>query len=116
MRLFIADNQEKVRYALRALLEKNPDVRITGEASSIKSLQDKISASEPDVLIIDWMLLDERSNEFIRKLRFAAPKIKIIILSSRPEHKEEVLNAGADAFISKIDPPDKLLAAISELV
>ncbi len=116
MRLFIADSQAKVRYALRVLLERNPDVRITGEASSNKSLQDKILSSDPDVLIIDWLLLDERSTEFIRNLQCAAPKIKIIILSSRPEHKDEFLNAGADAFISKIEPPDKLLAAIFELV
>ncbi|GMQ78354.1 MAG: hypothetical protein BMS9Abin02_0857 [Anaerolineae bacterium] len=114
MRLFIADNQAKVRYALRVLLEKNPDVRITGEARDKESLQAKISASDPDVLIIDWLLMDEPSTEFIRKLRCNAPKIKIIILSSRPEHRDEVLNAGADAFISKIEPPDKLLAAISE--
>jgi DNA-binding NarL/FixJ family response regulator len=114
MRLFIADSQAKVRYALRVLLETNPDVRITGEASDKKSLQAKISTSDPDIIIIDWMLLDEGSTDFIRKLRCAAPKLKIIILSSRPEHKDEVLNAGADVFISKIDPPDKLLAAISE--
>ena len=115
MRLYIADNQAKVRYALRVLLEKEPYILIAGEASSTNSLQDKISASKPDILIIDWLLLNKRSTELLCELRGAAPKMKVIILSSRPEQRDEILNAGADAFISKIDPPDKLLAAIFDI-
>ena len=114
MRLLIADNQAKVRYALRVLFEKEPDIDVAGEASSTESLQKQISACSPDVLIVDWLLLDNHSFERLQDLRAIAPNMKIIILSSKPEQRETILHAGADAFISKIDPPDRLLAAISE--
>ena len=36
----------------------------------------------------------------------------MIVLSGRPEARQMALAAGADEFVSKIDPPEKLLAAI----
>ena len=114
MRLFIADDQSRVRYALRVLLEKNPDILITGEAGSADSLQQLIYDAKPDILVIDWMLVNGQTTSLLRALKVDAPDLKIIVLSSRSDLKDEVLNAGGDAFISKTDPPDKLLAAIAD--
>jgi DNA-binding NarL/FixJ family response regulator len=40
----------------------------------------------------------------------------IIALSSRPGARPLALAAGADVFVSKGDPPDRLLAAIRGLL
>jgi DNA-binding NarL/FixJ family response regulator len=37
----------------------------------------------------------------------------VIVLSGRPEARQAVLDAGADAFVSKVEPPERLLAAIA---
>jgi DNA-binding NarL/FixJ family response regulator len=39
----------------------------------------------------------------------------MIVMSGQPEVRRAALAAGADAFISKTDPPDQLLAALKEL-
>jgi DNA-binding NarL/FixJ family response regulator len=39
----------------------------------------------------------------------------VIALSSRPELRQATLDAGADGFVSKGDPPEELLIAINEV-
>ena len=41
--------------------------------------------------------------------------MSIIVLSGRPEYRKNAIAAGADAFVSKVDPPDRLLDAISSI-
>jgi CheY-like chemotaxis protein len=36
----------------------------------------------------------------------------VIALSGRPEARQAALEAGVDDFVSKVDPPNRLLAAI----
>jgi DNA-binding NarL/FixJ family response regulator len=40
------------------------------------------------------------------------PNLLVVVLSGRPEVRREALAAGADAFVSKVDPPERLLAAL----
>ena len=42
----------------------------------------------------------------------ASPESFVVALSGLPEARREALAAGADAFVSKGDPPEKLLAAV----
>jgi DNA-binding NarL/FixJ family response regulator len=39
----------------------------------------------------------------------------VIVMSGQPEVRRAALAVGADAFISKTDPPDQLLAALKEV-
>jgi CheY-like chemotaxis protein len=38
--------------------------------------------------------------------------LAVIVLSGQPEAEQDALDAGADAFVSKADPPEQLLAAM----
>jgi CheY-like chemotaxis protein len=40
----------------------------------------------------------------------------VIVLSGRPEVRQAALAAGAEAFVSKADAPQQLLAALRRLV
>ena len=40
------------------------------------------------------------------------PNVKIIVLSGRPEAGRPALAAGASSFVSKADPPERLLEAL----
>ena len=37
-----------------------------------------------------------------------------VALSGRPEERQVALDAGVDAFVSKADPPERLLATIDD--
>jgi CheY-like chemotaxis protein len=45
-------------------------------------------------------------------LRELCPGLPVIVLSGQPEVRRTALAAGADAFVSKADPPEQLLAAL----
>ena len=44
------------------------------------------------------------------------PGIKVVVLSMNPDFQEEARKAGADLFVGKDEPPERLLCAISSLL
>jgi DNA-binding NarL/FixJ family response regulator len=53
--------------------------------------------------------------EAVRHIKAKSHNIKIIVLSMYTDIKEEALAAGADAFISKSDPPEKIRELMKEI-
>lgn len=113
MHIVIADGGAAARFALCTLLEQHPGWRVVGEVSSAEQLPGQVEAKNPDVLLLEWNLPELKAEDFITSIKEKFPKLSIIVLSGRPELKAQVLSAGADAFVSKADPPDRLMDAIS---
>jgi DNA-binding NarL/FixJ family response regulator len=113
MRILLADAQAKVRFALRVLLERQPGLEVVGEAASVEELLARMTDSCPDVVLLDWNLAGPAVTSLMLALRRDCPDAGIIVLSGRPETREAALAAGADAFVSKGNPPEHLLAAIT---
>jgi DNA-binding NarL/FixJ family response regulator len=114
MRVLLADNQTKVRSALRLLLEQQPGLSVVGEAADAEDLLAQVEATQPDLVLLDWELPDQGGAATVAGLRTAQPGPVVIVLSGRPEARRATLDAGADAFVSKGDPPERLLAAIDD--
>ena len=53
-----------------------------------------------------------QATDMLSALRQACPGLHVIVLSARAEAYRAALDAGADDFVSKVDPPERLLAAI----
>jgi two-component system nitrate/nitrite response regulator NarL len=117
LRVLIADSQSDVRYALRVLLQlvREFNAEVLGEVSDAESLHHHIVALNPDLVLLDWHLPGLPSHSRLSILRLLKPGLKVIVLSGRPELRQEVLSAGADAFISKIDSVEPLIAAIRQV-
>jgi DNA-binding NarL/FixJ family response regulator len=114
MRVLLADDQAKVRSALRLLLEHQADVEILGEAVDTTGLLDWVKAICPDLVLLDWKLPGLPATALLPLLRYHCPCLRLIVLSSRPEVCQAALAAGADAFVSKGDPPERVLMAIDQ--
>jgi DNA-binding NarL/FixJ family response regulator len=114
MRVLLADDQAKVRSALRLLLEHQPDIEIMGEAVDTTGLLDWVKAACPDLVLLDWELPGLPAIALLPQLRAHQPDLRVIALSSRPEARQAALDAGADAFASKGDPPERVLAVIMD--
>ena len=112
MLVLVADDQAKVRSALRLLLEQDADIEILGEAVDTTGLLDWAKAACPDVVLLDWELPGLPAAEVLELLRLRCPGLRVIALSGRPRTRQAALAAGADAFVSKGDPPECLLAAL----
>lgn len=113
MRILLTDDQPKVRFALRALLEQQPDLEVAGEAVDTGDLLARAAAASPDLVLLDWQLRGLAAVDALFALRRVSPGVVVIVLSSRPEMRQAALDAGADAFVSKTDSPERLLAVIN---
>jgi DNA-binding NarL/FixJ family response regulator len=113
MDILLADDR-KVRLALRVLLEQTAGLTVVGEAANAQDLLAQISAKRPDLVLLDWALPGLHDDGTLRTLRRICPRVSVIVLSGRPEARKTILATGANAFVSKVDPPERLLAAIGE--
>jgi len=114
MRLLLADDRPKTRFALRALLRLQTGLAVVGEAATAGELLALAEQTSPDVVLLDWGLQGLQADELLPALQSICPNIYVIALSSRPEVRDAALAAGADAFVSKIDSPERLLMAIAD--
>jgi two-component system nitrate/nitrite response regulator NarL len=110
--ILIADRRPIGRFALCALIGRQPGLKIVGEAKDAPSLQDQVRIKQPDIVLLDWRLVATATAALLAALKESSPHTFVIALSGRPEAKSAALLAGADGFVSKTDPPDRLLSAI----
>jgi DNA-binding NarL/FixJ family response regulator len=115
MRVILADDQAKVRSALRLLLEHQSDVEILGEAVDTTGLLDRVRVVRPDLILLDWELPGLPATTLLPLLHDHCPGLRVIALSVRPELRQAALDAGSDAFVCKGDPPERLLMAMDEM-
>lgn len=114
MRILVADPQAKVRFALRVLLERQPGFQIVGEAANTADLLDQAATEDPELVLFDWDLAMPVAAGLVPALRRTCPDLIVIALSGRAEARRAALEAGADAFVSKGDPPERLLTTIGQ--
>jgi two-component system response regulator DesR len=114
MRVLLADNQAKVRFALRALLAQQPGIEVVGEASSADDLMALLMTTRPNLALLDWELPGLAESGGLPVLRKLCPCLAVTVLSSRPGARRAAQVAGADAFVSKGDPPERLLGVLRD--
>jgi DNA-binding NarL/FixJ family response regulator len=116
MHILLADDQAKVRSAMRLLFEQDPDIEVMGEAVDARGLLDWLEIVCPDMILLDWELPGGSGEELLSAARANCSRVAIVALSGRPEARPAALDAGADAFVSKGDPPERLLETIEACV
>lgn len=113
MKVLLADDQIKVRSALRLLLEQQADVEILGEAVDSTGVLDWVKVACPDLILLDWELPGLQAVQLVRAVGEACPGARIVAMSGWPESRATALAAGVDVFVSKGEPPERLLSAIA---
>ena len=113
-RILLVDDHQMFRSALRSLLEKSDNLTIvgeTGDAFEVLNLARKTSA---DIVCMDIGMPGMNGIETTRQLIAACPLIKVIALSSYSDQKyvQDMMSAGASAYVTKVEAADELLQAI----
>lgn len=108
-RVYIADGKHEERSALRLVL-LDLKMEIAGEGSDWQTTLTQAPISRTDMLLIDWELLPADSpTAALDELRRACPAALVIVLISHLDARQQAaLSAGADAFISKGESPDRV--------
>ena len=114
MRIILADHHVQPCWAIRTLLEDQPEFEIIGEAADAQHLLELASVNPPDLVLIDAELPDLFIEELITQLHALEPKPIVVAMGSEIESSRKLLKAGADAFVSKGDEPSWLLETLKK--
>ena len=108
-RVYIADALTEERSALRLML-LDLNMEVVGEAADWATALAQAPTRITDMLLIDWELLPSTSPTLaLNQLRRACPAALVIILISHLDARQQAaLSAGADAFISKGETPERV--------
>ena len=109
IKILLADDNLEIRSAIRLLLQTRLDIEVIFEARDMQHVLAQVEDALPNWIILDWELPGRPTQNRISVLRAMVPDLKIIIVNTRPEMAKQVLQAGADAFVCRTDPPTKLL-------
>lgn len=107
-RVYIADAKPEERSALRLVL-LDLKMEVAGEGADWKTTLTQAPISRTDMLLIDWELLPSSPTAALDELRKACPAALVIVLISHLDARQQAaLSAGADAFISKGETPERV--------
>lgn len=101
IQVMLMDDHNVVREGLRALLERQTDIRVVAEAGTVAEAE--AAEAEPDVVVADLVLPDERGAEVVRRLRERYPRSAILVLTmvDNPTDVQLCLAAGAKGYLMK---------------
>lgn len=110
----LADDHKMLREALRALLDKEPDIEVAGEAGDGMAVLGLVAEAKPDVVVMDIAMPGLNGVDATRRLAVEHPEIKVIALSAYSDKRfvMEMLDAGAVGYVVKAAAGDELMRAI----
>lgn len=114
IRVVLADDHVFVRDGIKSLLENEANIEVVGEAIDGADALEVVTASKPDLLIVDIRMPNLTGIEVVEKLRNDNNAVKIIMLSMH-ESEEYVLKsikAGADGYLLKGSSKDEFMKAL----
>ncbi|HZN03251.1 MAG TPA: response regulator transcription factor [Candidatus Polarisedimenticolia bacterium] len=114
IRVLLADDHTLVRQGLRALLEREADIKIIGEARNGREAVNRVLALKPDIVVMDISMPHLNGFEATRRIAAECPETRVVALSLHKEehHVQALLRAGARGYVPKDAPASELLAAI----
>jgi len=115
--VILVDDFEIVRAGTTAVLSKDANINIIGEASGADELFVLLKTKTPDIILLDIMMPGRNGVEITQILTKEYPKIKIIIFSGLTEDESFYLaiKSGAHGLIPKTALNNELITAINKV-
>lgn len=114
MRVLIADDHELTRAGLRAVIEREPDLEVVGEAATAEEAVARSARGDVDVVVLDVRFGSGMNGlQAAREILAASPsRVLMLTLHDTPEYVLSALAAGATGFVLKDAGRLELLDAI----
>ena len=116
MRIFLVDCEPIFREGLKTIIGTEHDLTVVGEADNCRDLLD--ATRNVDLVILDGELDSIVLLTSLQKTRSRGrpPFVLILTKHNEEQHAVQMLKAGADGYLYKSDPPEKVLNAIRKIV
>ena len=112
IKVLVADDHGVVRKGLRLLLEQYPELVVIGEAANGREALQMVANHQPDVILMDAQMPVMDGIEATRAIKANWPKVKVVMLTIYSAREQAAKAAGADAFLLKGCPAEKLIETI----
>ncbi len=114
LRILLGDDHAIVRQGLKLLIDGQPDMIVVGEGSDGAAVVERAQALRPDIVVMDISMPAMNGLTATRTLKRMQPGVAIIALTRHEEdtYAQELLRAGASAYVLKHSPPPELLRAV----
>jgi len=116
IRVAIADDQQLIRGGFRSLLEAEPDIEIVGEAGSGAEAVALVTATRPDVVLMDIRMPDGdglwATEQIVQRSDLNGTHIVIVTTFELDEYVGRAIRAGASGFLVKDTEPVELIRAV----
>ena len=116
--IVLADDHLLVREGIRAVLEREPDFRVVGEASDGLEAVRLVEQIRPQLLIVDLKMPGLDGCEVVRQVTQRCLRTKVLVLSMHPEEQyvSDALKNGASGYVLKKASSSELNKAIREVL
>jgi len=114
-KVLIVDDDRTTVKLLQTLLELDGfDVSAVGSGGEVI---DAANAFQPDIFLMDYHLSDMDGVDILREMRAGGPfEATPIVMTSGLDVEDEVMEAGASAFLVKPFEPDALPVLFNKLI
>lgn len=114
IKVLITDDHLVVREGLSAMLSREKDIQVVGEAENGRQAIEKARELHPDIILMDLRMPEVDGIEAMRRIRAENPDIRFIILTTydNDEYIFKGIESGARAYLLKDSPREDLFKAI----
>ncbi len=118
IRILIAEDHAVVREGTREILERDPSLAVVAEAEDGRTVLARCAEVRPDVVLLDLNLPVLNGIEVTRRLRLAAHRPRVLILSAYDDEDYVLaaLSAGANGYLLKTAHATDVVAALHAVV
>jgi DNA-binding NarL/FixJ family response regulator len=117
IRVVLVDDHTILREGINALLSREPDIEVVGEAANGLEALEQVARLEPHVVIMDLVMPHMNGLEATRQIRERHATVRVLILSmyDDDEYVREIIQAGASGYVLKRVATDDLVRAVREV-
>jgi len=117
-RVFLVDDHPITRQGLVALINREHNLTVCGEADSAPTAIELIQKLMPDIALVDVTLKTTSGIELMKHLKALRPDMPVLMMSMHDESlfAERALRAGAKGYIMKLESSATILAAIRRIL
>jgi len=117
IRVVLADDHALVLEGLRSLLAAEADIQVIATATDGERLLEAVQRFRPDVAVIGLQMPYMSGLACLERIRSEALAVRVLVLSAfaDPHSLRAALDAGADGFALKTDPPRLTVTAIRQV-
>jgi len=114
IRVLLADDHPLVRAGIRAILDAEPDLEVSGEAGDGHQTRRLAEQLRPDVLLLDLSMPGPPASETVQYLGERCPGLKVLVLTAYDDdaYVRGLMAAGAAGYVLKDEMPEAIVRAI----